>query len=77
MKSQTGTMTVLVPCPKCRAEKRCDKSTKRFRCKSCGFTEDMVGVLGTLWNTSERRQGEICRALDPEFYGDVDSLPAS
>ncbi len=34
--TSAGTFTQLVPCPTCELKKRCDKNTKRFKCK-CGF----------------------------------------
>jgi len=34
-----GTDTWLEPCPGCGLEKRCDKKTKWFRCKPCGFDQ--------------------------------------
>jgi hypothetical protein len=33
---RTGTRTWFVRCPSCGTEKRCDKNTKRYKCK-CGF----------------------------------------
>ena len=32
-----GTSTNIISCPKCDEKKRCDKNTKRFHCKKCGF----------------------------------------
>ncbi len=34
-----GTDTWMEACPNCGLEKRCDKRTKRFRCKTCGFDQ--------------------------------------
>lgn len=32
-----GTETFLIPCHACGINKRCDRRTRRFRCKVCGF----------------------------------------
>lgn len=34
-----GTDTWMEPCPSCGVEKRCDKRTRRFHCKPCGFDQ--------------------------------------
>ena len=34
-----GTNTWMEPCPNCGLEKRCNKRTRQFRCKPCGFDQ--------------------------------------
>ena len=45
--SKPGTDTWMVACPDCGTEKRCDKRTKRFRCKTegCDFDKPISEVL--------------------------------